>query len=85
METRSKDIEKAIADDDWRWPWLAAGPIRGPADRPPPCIRCGLVESAFATKRHRCHPTSINAMQVGVDNVERLGRAFRDAFAALAD
>ena len=53
--------------------------------RDPPCSRCGLVEPmrAFVTKRHTCNPTSVQAMQIGVDNVERIGRAIRDAFEEL--
>ena len=63
--------------DSWR-----TAPVR-----PPPCSRCGVVEPAPEYQprgyRHRCNPSAVQAMQIGVANVERIGRAIRDAFASL--
>ena len=63
--------------DDWR-----TAPMR-----PPACSRCGLVEPAPEylppRYRHACNRTGVQAMQIGVPAVESIGRAIRDAFAAL--
>lgn len=50
--------------------------------RPPPCHRCGLVESARGP-RHHCNPAHITAMTLGADAAGAVGHALIAAFRAL--
>lgn len=51
--------------------------------------RCGSVDPAPDYRpvgyRHECSPTAVQAMRIGVDAVEQIGRSLRDAFARLVE
>jgi hypothetical protein len=66
--------------DAWRWN------VENGRYREPPCPRCGVVGAQVAWSRpHFCNPTHVQMMAIGQENVERIARAIRTAFAALRD
>ena len=43
--------------------------------RPPPCRRCGVVESAYSSERHECNQVGLLSMRYGFDRAVAIGKS----------